>query len=194
MTVAAFDPETGIAELSGDVWRAARDGGSIGEPHREALAAAGLFAEDRLLDPLAAAVQAVEESRVSLRVVPGAGAVVRVLVVPRMFAAAAVARLVGLRPRPSAATAAVSVEPTALAAALAAPGSGVVVPPALAEAIRRLDRRWRLEVDTAGAEHVLEVLDTADGLWRITQDDPDLTVEPIAAAQVWRALTRLPLP
>jgi hypothetical protein len=211
VTVAALDPETGIVELSVDLWRALSQS-EPDESHRESLTAAGLSTDDRLLDPLAAAVRAVAESQVDLRLlsggeeingwidsaslaltVPGTGATVRVLVMPRMFVAAAVARLVGLCPRPLTATPLMRVKPTALAAALAAPGSATLVPTALRHAIQRVERHWRLEVDATGTLQILEVLDSAEGLWRIREDDPDLTLEPVAAAQVWRALARLPL-
>jgi hypothetical protein len=95
------------------------------------------------------------------------------------------AELVDLGPRPHAEDAApLRVRAGDLALAIADPGAARGP---LAGVVGTLRTRWRVEA----AQRVVEVLDTADGLWLLMPSGPEVDLVPVTPTRVFRLLVAL---
>lgn len=98
-----------------------------------------------------------------------------------------VARLVELVPRPAAERVALTPAPGALAQAIAAPASG-----ASGAGLPTVGDLWLMEAtEPEGGPLIerLELLDTAEGLWRLEREQGSVRLEPTSPSGVWRRLT-----
>jgi hypothetical protein len=103
--------------------------------------------------------------------------------------AGTLAELADLGPRPHAEGAApVRVRAGDLALAIAGPAAARG---ALATVVRTLRVRWRVEARRARERRVVEVLDTADGLWLLMPDGAEVDLVPVTPTRVFRLLVAL---
>ena len=124
---------------------------------------------------------------------PGDDGVDRVALLPADLLPGTLATLVDLGPRPHAEGAApLRVRAGDLALALARSEPEVTGP--LAAIVVALRVRWRVEARRPGDRRVVEALDTAEGLWLIVPDGPEVDLLPVTPTRVFRLLVALAPP
>jgi hypothetical protein len=99
----------------------------------------------------------------------------------------ALARLVGLGPRPHRAGA----EPRRLDAGVLARALAGGDPAAAADLLSTLRQRWRVEARWPGDSRVVEALDTDTGIWLLVPDGADVRLLPVTPTRVFRLLVAL---
>lgn len=121
---------------------------------------------------------------------PGEDGVDRLALLPADLLPGTLATLVDLGPRPHAEGA----EPLRVRAgdlALALAGSEPQATGPLAAVVGSLRVHWRVEARRPGDRRVVEALDTADGIWLIAPDGPDVDLLPVTPTRVFRLLVAL---
>jgi hypothetical protein len=136
----------------------------------------------------AVAEMAVADRELVLRT-PGEDGGERVATLPADLLPGTLAELVDLGPRPHAEGAApLRVRAGDLALAVADPAAAHGP---LGAVVSTLRTRWRVEARRPGERRVVEALDTAEGLWLLMPDGPEVDLVPVTPTRVFRLLVAL---